>query len=150
MILKKPKTSIEAISLANQIEKIEEDGYIEINDCSAFIVIIERTFLIENLNNWGRFIFLPNFKLLKYLTNLLNGFINLGEFSNKIPLIKLNELISTIGIDRHQFSDNFKKMNKKVPGCVDVLIGGEESIRTTMRKSTNSYALPTDKNEHPV
>ena len=144
MLLKKPKTSIEAISLANKIEKIEENGYVEINDCSAFIVIVERNLLIENLNNWGRFVFLPNFQLLINLTSLFNGFIKLGESNEEIPLIELNELISTIGIDRHQFSNNFNQTNTKVPGCVDVLIGGEESIRTTMKTTTNSYALPTD------
>ena len=142
MLLKKPKTSIEAISLANQIEKIEEDGYIEISDCSAFIVIIERTLLIENLNNWGRFIFLPNFQLLEDLTYLLKGNIRFGKINYKIPFIKLNELITSIGIDAHQFSDNFKKTSKKVPGSIEALIGGEEKNRERMFISPNANVLP--------
>ena len=76
---------------------------------------------------------------------LLKGNIQFGKIKYKIPFIKLNELISSIGIDAHQFSDNFKKTSKKVPGSVEVLIGGEEKNREKMFISPDSYVLPINR-----
>lgn len=150
LLLNKPKTSIEAMSLANLIRDSNESGYIEINSCSAFIVIVERKNLIENLNNWGRFIFLPNLQLLTNMTYFFRGIIKFGKISTQIPLIRLYDIIQSIGIDRKVFSNNFNVIKSNAPGCYQVLIGGDESIRINMIISPNSYALPKKDYAHTL
>jgi len=144
MLLKKPKTSVEAISLVNEIERVHNNDYVEINECSAFVVFIKRKLLIENLNNWGRFIFLPSFTILRNYITFLNGKIKFENLNEKIPIIRLNEIITSIGIDRHQFKDIFKIVKRKTPGSVKVLFGGSEQIREKIYRSTNSFALPNE------
>ena len=144
MLLRKPKTSVEAISLVNEIERIQTNDYIEINECSAFVVLIKRKLLIENINNWGRFIFLPSFTLLRNYITFLNGKIKFENLKEKIPIIRLNDIITSIGIDRHQFKDVFTIVRRKIPGSVKVLYGGSEQIREKMYRSTNSFALPNE------
>lgn len=146
MLLHKPKTGIEASSLANQIAK-EEEGFAKVNGASAFIVDIDRDSLIKNLDNWGRFVSLPNLKILDYLKSLLSGSIKVGEKVCGIPVAKLNEIISSIGIDRHQFGDNFKIIGGSAPGAVEVLHGGKEQVREKISVALNKHALPTDRGD---
>ncbi|MHA1285489.1 MAG: N-6 DNA methylase [Promethearchaeota archaeon] len=145
MLLKKPKTSIEAISLVNEIERIQCNDYIEINNCSAFILFINKKLLLKSLNNWGRFIFLPSFNILNNYLAFLNGKIKFANIEKEIPIIKFNEIIMSIGIDRHQFIDNFSIVNQEIPDSVRVLFGGGEQIRTTIFREPNFYAIPNKK-----
>jgi len=59
-----------------------------------------------------------------------------------IPLIRLNELIKSIGPDRHRFIDTFQVVDKNIPGSFKMLKGGEEAQRMTMGTSPNYYVLP--------
>lgn len=140
ILLRKPKTSIEAMALANKIEK--ETGYVETGNSQAFIIDIERETLLKHLDNLGVFIFLPNLTLLNQIKGLLNGVITISGKKKAIPLTRLNNLISSLGIDPKQFSVEFKTLSKKVPGAVEILYGGGEEIRRTLKVSPNSYALP--------
>ena len=121
------------------------NGYVEINDCSAFVIIIERTHLFENINNWGKFVFLPNLILLNILKDILEGDIVIGMIKKKIPMIRLNEIIKSIGIDAHDFSDNFTITQRKVPGSREILFGGSEDIRLTMSTISDAYAIPNER-----
>jgi hypothetical protein len=141
ILLRKPRTSIEAIALANRIE-VEEGTYVEAGQSKAFVISVARDELLENVDNWGRFVFLPNIELLDEMKNMLGGVLKIGNLRAKIPLIKFNELISTIGIDRHRFMDTFRTLDECVPGSVRMLLGGEEAQRIKMMTSPNAYALP--------
>lgn len=139
LILRKPKTSIEAITLAN---KAEDGGeYIESGGARAFIVNVKRSEMKKFLDNWGRFVFLPNVRLLKKVNKLLKGVIEIGESSKKIPLLRLNDIITSIGIDRHQFLDNFEVVSKFIPGAKNIVFGGSEDVRRTMEVTPNAFAI---------
>ena len=141
LLLKKPSTSIEAIALANRIEA-KQENYVETGDSRAFLVTVKRNELRENLDNWGRFVFLPSLEILREMTHLLDGDLRIGKQHFEIPLVRLNNLIASIGVDRHRFTDTFKIVNGYVPGSVEILHGGEEEQRIRMATSPNAYALP--------
>jgi hypothetical protein len=62
----------------------------------------------------------------------------------QIPLTYLNDIITSIGIDRHYFNDNFKAVSTKTP--YPIVHSGEESVRTSMLVKPNAFAYPkTDK-----
>jgi len=141
LLLKKPGTSIEAIALANRIEA-KQDNYVEARDSRAFLVTVKRHELRDNLDNWGRFISLPSLETLRVTAHLLDGKLRIGKHYSDIPLIKLNNLIASIGVDRHRFTDTFKVAHEHIPGSVPILHGGEEEQRQKMATSANAYALP--------
>jgi len=145
MLLKKPQTSVESIALANEIEKIIKDELVEAGKTSAFIINIERKELLKHIDNWGKFIFLPNFKILEISRKLLQGVIEIGNTNKVLSLTTLNSIIDSIGIDAKQFGSNFKILTKKVPGCVEVVHGGGENVRNKMFIFPNSYALSIGK-----
>jgi len=139
-MLSKPKTSIEGMALANEIE-VGED-YVQAGSARAFIIRTRREEMLEQLDNWGRFIFLPNLTLLKETKGLLNGVLKVGDAQKEIPLTKLNNLITSIGVDRHQFIDSFKIITGGVPGSLRVVHGGEEEMRRKMIVCPNAYVYP--------
>jgi len=141
LLLKKPSTSIEAIALANRIEE-KQENYVEAGDSRAFLVTLKRHELCENLDNWGRFVSLPSLETLKETAYLLDGKLRVGKSRLDIPLVKLNGLITTIGVDRHRFTDTFRVVHDYVPGSVEILHGGEEEQRQKMTTSPNAHALP--------
>ena len=97
------------------------------------------------LDNWGRFAFLPNLELLKEIKSLLAGIIKVGNIQERIPLTALTSVITSIGIDAHQFLDNFDVLEGFVPGSVRILYGGKEEVRKLMFAVPNAYALPKGK-----
>jgi hypothetical protein len=141
ILLKKPTTSIESIALANAIEA-NTSSYVTAGQAKAFVVKVVRDQLIENLDNWGRFAFLPSIKLLKDIESILSGKLMLGDKVVKIPLTRLGGILSSIGVDRHRFSDTFEPLDEPIPGSVRMLRGGEEAQRRTIRTSPNAYARP--------
>jgi len=145
MLLNKPETDIAAASLANKISQGE--CYVEINGASAFVISVGREELVDNLDNWGRFVSLPNLKILKILNQLLRGEIRVGETERKFPITKFDELISTIGINRCELGNNFNKVGKKAYGALKILYGGGEEKRKRMGISPNQYALPIKRGE---
>jgi len=145
ILLKKPETSVEAIALTNKLEDSESKQYIESGKAAAFVVKVKQDKLQSCLDNWGRFVFLPDPGVLNLVENILEGTIEIGRHRKKVPLTRLNNLIKSIGIDRHQFSDNFKNVSKQVPGSKAVVYGGKESSRKTMEIKPNAYVLPRNK-----
>ena len=141
MLLSKPETDIAATSLTKKI--FQGKSYVEIDGASAFVINIGREELIDNLDNWGRFVSLPNLKILKILNQLLKGEIRVCETVRKFPITKLDELISTIGINRCELGNNFNKVGNKVSGALRILHGGGEENRKKMSITPNQYALPT-------
>lgn len=141
ILLKKPRTSVESVALSKRIEA-EKGNYVEAGEAKAFIAAANREELVGNIDNWGRFIFLPNVKLLEEITNILGGTLMLGKRKARIPLVKFGEIMSSIGVDRHRFMDTFQVVGGPVPGVVRMLKGGEEAQRKTMKTSANAYALP--------
>jgi hypothetical protein len=147
ILLKKPTTSMEAIAMANTI-CTSEGEYVEASRARAFITRVKRKHLVENIDNWGRFVSLPDIRLIKETKNILNGVLTVGNQDSRVPLVRLTELISSIGPDRHRFSDTFEVIDtglisgEAVPGSFRMLKGGEEARRRTMRTCPNAQVLP--------
>lgn len=140
-VLKKPQTSMEAIALANRIDN-REGSFIEAGQSMAFLTTVKRRELLDSVDNWGRFVFLPSITLQDEVTGLLAGTIKLGKEAYSVPVTRLNELICTIGVDRHRFTDTFELVDDRVPGTMRVLHGGEEAQRQVMTTSPNAFVLP--------
>jgi hypothetical protein len=140
-LLRKPRTSIEAIALSNSINGNNE-RLVQAGESKAFLTKVGRSELLDNLDNWGRFTFLPNLEIMEEVASLLAGKLKIGSQNAEIHLAKLNSLIATIGVDRHRFTDTFTVVNENIPGAIRVLHGGEEAQRMTMKTSPNAYAVP--------
>jgi hypothetical protein len=147
ILLKKPSTSMEAIALANRI-RTSSGEYVEASRAKAFIMTVKRKELIENIDNWGRFVSLPDVRMVKEIKNVLNGVLRLGNQEGRVPLVRLNEIMSSIGVDAHRFIDTFQMVEPTltsgtdVPGSVRIIKGGEEAQRLKMRTASNAYAVP--------
>jgi type I restriction-modification system DNA methylase subunit len=150
ILLKKPKTSIEAIMLANSINQTEEDGYVFSGNSKALIIKVKKNELLDNVDNFGKFIFLPNMVLLELSKHLINNEIKVGKEHIKIPLKPLNEIIESIGIDSKQFGILFKNTNTKVPGSLEAFKGGDEKSRSMIYVKPNMYVVPKGKSAEKI
>lgn len=137
---------MEAIAFANRI--LTSNGeYVEASRAKAFIISVKREELVENIDNWGRFVSLPNVRMVKEIKNVLKGVIKVGDQEGRVKLSRLNDIMSSIGVDAHRFIDTFQIVEPtlmsgtSVPGSVRILKGGEEAQRTKMRTSSNTYAV---------
>lgn len=143
ILLEKPGTSVEAIGLSNTISE-EPGDYVQSGNAKAFVLAVHRKAILEHIDNWGRFVFLPNLTLLREIEGLLGGTIKVGDVEGKMPVTRLNNLILSIGVDRHQFNSSFRIVDDHVPGSLAVLHGGGEEHRRRLEISLNTYALPKD------
>lgn len=141
LLLKKPGTSIEAIALAQEIGSSEEE-YVQSGNTRGFVSSVTRASMQKYVDNWGRFAFLPELSLLNQVSNLLDGHIRIGEKQCRLPMIPFHNLIETIGVDAHRFTDTFRVVREFVPGGLDALIGGDEEFRLQMSISPNAWVLP--------
>jgi len=147
-LLRKPRTALEAVYLANMIM----DGLAE-NRKSQFFSIgnaviykVKRVDLIMNVDNWGRFVALPDIELIQYTMDLINNNeIKLGNTEVQIPMTRLNDIIISIGIDRHQYHKLFNVSTApRSDYPYPVLHGGGEDVRRSMIVKPNAYAQPKE------
>jgi len=61
-------------------------------------------------------------------------------FTIKLPLARLNDILSTLGIDAHQFHDHFSRVSVRTP--YPIVYGGEEDVRLRMAVRPNAFASP--------
>jgi len=140
ILLKKPKTSTEAIALASLIR--EGNTFVQVGNATAFVVEVSKQDLLNSLDTWGIFCFLPSPVLINTTKQILQGKI----MGSTVPLTKLENLADSIGIGRSEFNkkSNFKMFVKSsVPNSVEVLHGGSEEIRKKMSTEPNAYAVYT-------
>jgi len=98
---------------------------IEQNSASAIVLKINRRKLLDYVDNWNRFVAIPDPELLSIAEAVLSGRLEFLTGSIEIPLIELNKIISSIGIDAHQFHDNFSVVRTTTP--YPIVYSGEES-----------------------
>ncbi|MDA8054886.1 MAG: hypothetical protein M0Z77_04455 [Thermoplasmatales archaeon] len=135
-LLKKPVTSFETKELSKLITK--NNDYTEFGLTSAIMHFISKKDMASNIDNWGRFIAFPSSQLNSYVYDLNNGLIK----GHEIKMIRLNKL-AEVGVDRHQFRDNFKETN--APGAYPSVIGGEEENRSRLIVEPNAKISPNGK-----
>jgi hypothetical protein len=136
LLLTKPKTALEARALTFKILKTE-DGYLEVNNARAYKYRIPRRRLVERIFNWGILVAFPEPRLTQISSNILDGII----FNRRVPMVRLDE-IATIGIDRHQFRDNFEVATGRPPGSYPSVYGGEEEVRERMLVEPTATIVP--------
>jgi hypothetical protein len=137
MLSKKPQTSFASKALAKAI--INNGNYAEAGGASAYIHEVSEKELRANIDNWGRFVAFPNLKLLRFISELSDGRL----FEKSIPMIKLGS-IASVGIDRHQFNENFKITARKAAGSYPIVHGGDEEQRLHLQGRYNSFAVPVN------
>ena len=145
MMLRKPKTAFEAISLAKAIIRANDGEIISIGESIALVSKVSGRKLIEKIDNWGRFVAFPERFLNKFVLDLEDG----NLFGKQIPMCMLGDLVD-IGIDAHQFHDLFQKVDKKVPGSYPTIYGGGEEQRTFMKASFNAYIAPQNEKAEKI
>lgn len=86
---------------------------------------VKRDRLLANVGNWNRLAVLPDLELLDSVHRSLES----GELpyvGTRVPLTWLNELASSIGVDRHQLADHFKPVKTATP--YPIVHSGEEEL----------------------
>ena len=145
-LLRKPSSLLESIMLAEEIKRVafsRDYDFIKVGGSSALVYKVKRKNLMNHIDNWNKLVAIPDIELL---TSILN-FLDYGELPYvkvTVPLIWFNNLIDSIGIDRHQFNDNFKPVSVETP--YPIIHGGEEELRVKMVVRHNAYGYPK-KNE---
>jgi len=143
-LLRKPNTVLEAVYLANMImdSLVGNRGSQFFSIGNAVVYRVRRIDLVRNVDNWGRFVALPNIELVQYTMGLINnGVIKLGDTKVQVPITPLNDIIINIGIDRHQYHDYFNINTVPRPDYPYlVLHGGGEEVRSSMITKPNAYA----------
>lgn len=151
LLLRKPRTAMEGAALAEAIAGAARQGraarvMIGNEGAEALVLPASRAQLLENLDNWGRLAAFANEYLYYVLRSLMErGELDLGDLRVKVPLTALNDLLESIGVDRHQFSDVFDVTERQGP--YPVLSGGEEGNRLAMLVRPNATAGPKGRAE---
>ena len=141
-LLQKPSTALEAMMLAEEVMRrgaLNGPDLIRAGEGLALVYKVKRRELLDNIDNWNRFVAMPDTELLESVLRLLED----GELPYagvRAPMTWLNELIWGMGIDRHQFQDHFMPTGSRGP--YPILHGGEEGARMRMLVSHNAYARP--------
>ena len=84
-LLRKPSTALEALMLAEELKRasrglrVNEWRVVEVGGSSALVLKVSRRQLLENIDNWNRFVAVPDPELVRLFSNglLENGVIEL-------------------------------------------------------------------------
>jgi len=142
-LLRKPATALEAVMLAEEVmRRAHSSGHpslVEVGQSRALVYRVRRRQLLEHIDNWNRFAALPDLELLDSVLGLLDEG-RLPYVDARIPITWLQDLVSELGVDRHQFSDHFSPVRTATP--YPIVHTGEEEVRYTMLVRPNAYAHP--------
>jgi len=151
--IRKPRTALEALMFAEKLAERSNGNIVEIKTVrkegsktvesvvSAVVRPVKRDELVGSIDNWNRFVATPELELVDYVLSILEkGSIKIGTHTITIPMIRLNEVITSIGIDRHQFNDNFNCVGVSTP--YPIVYGGGEDVRCRMLVKPNAFASP--------
>ncbi|HWQ17993.1 MAG TPA: hypothetical protein VNL13_09210 [Sulfolobales archaeon] len=161
-LFRKPRTAFEGVWLAHEIidrcgkaaeiditmVRSNPSNNIEAGRSGGVVYTIPRRLLLKHLDNWGKLLAFTNPRLSSYVLELLEGRIRLGARGIRIPVKRLGE-IAVIGIDRHQFHNNFKRA-VEAPGSLPALYGGGEELRSRLQIDPNAWILPRDENARRI
>ncbi len=151
LLLRKPSTALEGAWLADEVVRkcakggeinlVERDygaeNYVKANGAGGVVYTVPRRLLLEHLDNWGVLAAFPDPRLTRVSREILSGSL----FGASVPVVRLGR-IATIGVDRHQFHDAFKKVGGNPPGSYPCVYGGGEERRTRMLVSPNARIVP--------
>jgi hypothetical protein len=141
-LLKKPRNMLEGIILGEEIGGKGSGTLLESGMGSvALIRNVDRKLLLDNIDNWNRFAAIPENELVDIFLSLAgSSAIKIGRHEVKIPTVRFNQLIDKLGIDAHQFHNNFEKAEIRTQ--YPIVYGGEEEVRKSMSVKFNAYAKP--------
>jgi hypothetical protein len=163
ILTKKPSTALEGVLTAGSILEAKRERRIQyVGEGVEFIIrTVNRKTLLKHIDNWNRFVAIPEYLLSDYIFKLLDeNLISKDDYGIKLPLVKLGNILKTIyikrkvggkivkegiksiGIDAHQFYELYVKA---ISSPYPALIGTEEEFRKTMKIKPNAYVIP--KNE---
>jgi hypothetical protein len=160
ILTKKPSTALEGVLVANSIVEARRKRLPRFShgDVDFIVKIVSRRDLLKHIDNWHRFVAIPDNILANYVFRLMEGVITIGKHDIKIPMVKLGNILKTvyvekrrgkervkeatkgIGIDAAQFYSLYSRVNNYSP--YPALIGTEEKLRMTMMVEPNAYIEP--------
>ena len=152
-LLKKPTTAMAATQLAHDIFSsyaagadrmdVFKHGYGQQNLVAPHVVAytVPRKILLENIDNWGKLIAFTDPWLTLQAMELLEGKIQVQDGKIDVPMEQIGKL-AKIGVDRHQFHDNFAEAEEGTPGTKPSLFGGGEEVRSRILGTPNARILP--------
>ncbi len=128
-LLSKPSMAGEAAELATKLAE-GRAGLVTAGSARALVVKVPLDSLRGFVHNWGVFVSLPDPGLVEGVLDLASrGTLRLGPIVVRVPVARLGEVAESMGVDRHQFHDEFKPSpGAGLPG----LLGGGEDIRARM------------------
>jgi hypothetical protein len=137
--------------LADKIVEANKTQESVIYQNEAIIHRVTRKNLLENVDNWNRFIAIANVQLSNIIHKIIEEeLIVLGDYKLKIRLIKFGKIIKRIGINRggdliKAFNLSVKgnrvdisNLRNKIPGSYPIVIGNSEDLK-------QKISFPTDK-----
>ncbi|MGC9113428.1 MAG: hypothetical protein ACP5H1_08440, partial [Acidilobus sp.] len=147
VLMKKPKTAIEAMTLADKLLSGDELAY-----HGALVRSVSRGTLLNTIINWN-FHTIPDNYLVDLVEGVVNnGIISLCDTSIEIPVTYFGNLIGDMGVNRGGDiieAFNLPKKGSRVDcgslpksplsGSVPMLCGGEEESRRSMLVSPNAW-----------
>ncbi|MCE4610590.1 MAG: hypothetical protein F7B17_01300 [Desulfurococcales archaeon] len=144
-LLKKPESTLDAIVLADRIRSLRNSPHryelIETPGSKASTLKVAIRDLLEALDNWGRFVALPDTELLWEVLRLqFDGVFDLEGLRLQVEVRELGDLVDGIGVDRRQFHENFKVVDTPTP--YPVLYGGGEDVRRRLIVGPNKHVYP--------
>jgi len=136
-LLRKPRTAVEALDLA---VRLSSGGYSELS-AGCVTRVIGRRELMENIDNWNRFVALPEPGLVDLALELLgSGTIRIGGSVLEVPVTRLRDIVSTIGVNSPQFHESFSVVSGQTR--YPSIYGGREHVRSAMYVEPNAYLEP--------
>jgi hypothetical protein len=160
ILTKKPRTALGGVLAASSIVEARRVRGLSFSheDVEFEVRIVKREDLLKHIDNWNRFVAIPEHDLSNYVFRLITeGLIVIGDKQLRIPITKLGNILKTfyverkrgqkreivptkgIGIDAHQFYELYKKVSKS---AYPALIGTEEESRKCMKIEPNAYIEP--------
>ena len=155
---KKPKTALEALTIAEKIREASREDASSINNM-ATVLKIPRYKLLRKLHNWGFYSATGDITLMNHVEKLEEGVLVVGDIQVNIPVLRLGDLlkdISKIGAYLTTLASlpirgnkiDCKGLSRKIAGGIPMLCGGGEEVRSRICVEPNAwFKAPEDKNK---
>lgn len=138
-LLKKPASVLEAIALSDELVR-HGGGLIGLpSGARCYVRRVRRAEVLENLDNLNRLVSLPEPGLVELGLRILREG-DLGVVDRRVPLVRLGEIVESIGVDSPMFHEHFRRVDAET--SFPIVFSGRESVRSRMVVRPNSYAEP--------
>ncbi|MHB1908338.1 MAG: DNA methyltransferase family protein [Nitrososphaerales archaeon] len=158
-LINKPDTAIGAMILADKVVQSLEEKQPAVYG-AALLKRVKRAKLLENVDNWNRFVAVADLSLSEEILKLIeDGEIGIGKQIIKLDLVRFGSMIRGMGVNRGgDIIEAFNlevsggrvkraKLAKRLPGSKRMLVGGEEELRDKLEVRSNGWVIGNNTNK---